>query len=187
MSKESFLLLGRPLLLLDKGNVVKVDHVLPGASILGAFGLGLAAVDSVTNVSAAATGLVSVQTTPSILCWLLAILGMMFLVGVVAQHAAGWCGGFVFLVALFSSLFLLFLAFASLSSDGSVSLFLFGLFLVFSLLRLVSVVALPHVEVGDNHSEVVYLFFQKLQLLLDGVDQRVGFINKFLVLLLPGH
>ena len=68
MSKESFLLLlGRPLLLLDKGNVVKVDHVMPGASILGAFGLGLAAVDSVTNVSAAATGLVGVQTTPGIL------------------------------------------------------------------------------------------------------------------------
>ena len=93
MSKESFLLLGRPLLLLDERNVVKVDHVVPGASIFGAFGLGLATVDSMADVSAAATSLVSVQTTPSILCWLFAILGMMFLVGFVAQHAAGWCMG----------------------------------------------------------------------------------------------
>ena len=60
MSWKSFLLLQCPLLLLEKRNVVEIAEMLPGASLLGALGFGLAVVNSMTNVSAAATSLVSV-------------------------------------------------------------------------------------------------------------------------------
>ena len=73
--------------------------MLPGASLFGALGFGLAVVDSVAQVSAAATGFLGVQAAPGILCRLLAILWMMLLVGFVTQHALRWSCGLVFLIA----------------------------------------------------------------------------------------
>ena len=60
MSWKSFLLLQRPLLLLEKRNVVEIAEMLPGASFLGALGFGLAVVNPVAQISAAATGFMSI-------------------------------------------------------------------------------------------------------------------------------
>ena len=73
--------------------------MLPGASFFGALGLGLAVVNAMAQVSAAATGFLGIQAAPGVLGRLLAILGVMLLVGLIAQHALRWGCGLVFLVA----------------------------------------------------------------------------------------
>ena len=146
MSRESFLLLGSPILLFQEGDVMQVDQMMPGASLFCALGLGLAVVDAVAYVSAAATGFLSIKAAPGILSWLLAILGVMLFVRFVTQHATGWSCGLVFFVA-FGSLFLFLLALAFSCGNGGVRLFLLGLVLLLGLLVVVRVEGLPHVKV----------------------------------------
>ena len=141
-------MLGSPILLFQEGDVMQVDQMMPGASLFCALGLGLAVVDAMAYVSAAATGFLSIKAAPGILSWLLAILWVMLLVGLVTQHATRWSCGLVFLVAkAFGSLLLFLLALAFSCGNGGVRLFLLGLVLLLGLLVVVRVEGLPHVKV----------------------------------------
>ena len=164
MSEKSLLLLGSPFLFLEEGDVMKVDKMLPGASLFGALGFLLAVVDAMANVATAATSLLSVQAAPGIFCWFLAILRVMFLVGVVTQHAGCWCCGLVLLIAKAfgrSALLLFLLSLSAFRCHGGVGLLLLALLFVF-LLGGVSVEGLSHVKVRDCDSQIVQFFFQPL-------------------------